>query len=529
MSTETLTGTVALVRLILRRNRVWILVWVISIALLVFLTAVGVESLLPTQASIDQAALASQGNAGMIAFNGPAQGLDSLGGQVAFQVGAGGMVIIALMSAFTVGRLTRGEEEAGRLELVRSLPVGVHAPTVAALLTVTAMNVAVAALSSVALVAEGLPLAGSLVLGVSFGAVGLFFAGAALVAAQITENTRVVYGSGVALVILAYLIRAVGDVGDGTVSWFSPIGMAQKARPYADERSWPLALLLVVAVALVVLASRLAVRRDHGAGLVAPRPGPAAAAPSLGHPLGLAMRLQQGTLIAWAGGVLVVGIAYGWIAPAIDSFVADNPSLAQLMASAGSGSLTDSYFATSLRVMALMGSGFAIQAALRLRSEESAMRAEPVLATPLSRWRWAASHLVIALGGSVALLAVAGLATGVSYAVAGGPWSSVPRLLAAALVNAPAMWLMIGLAMIVFGFVPRLVDAAWAVLAVFFVFALLGGVLRLPDWVLQLSPFDHTPPLPAASLDVLPLAVVTIFAAVLILAGLGGFRRRDIG
>jgi len=121
-----LTGTGALVRLILRRDRIRILIWVVSITLLVFLTVVGVKSLFPTQASIDQAAAATQHNAGAIAFNGPAQGLDTLGGQIAFQIGALGMVVVALMSVFMIGRLTRGDEEAGRLELVRSLPVGNH-------------------------------------------------------------------------------------------------------------------------------------------------------------------------------------------------------------------------------------------------------------------------------------------------------------------------------------------------------------------------------------------------------------------
>ncbi len=342
-----LTGTAALIRLILRRDRIRISIWVVSIALLVSLSAVGVKSLFPTQAAIDQAATATQYNAGAIAFNGPAQGLDTLGGQIAFQVGALGMVVVALMSVFMIGRLTRGDEESGRLELVRSLPVGVHAPTFAALIVVLAMSAAVGVLSSASLLAEGLPTAGSLVLGASFAAVGLFFTGVALVAAQITQNTRVVYGSSGALLGLAYMLRIVGDIGDGTVSWFSPIGLAQKARPFAGERWWPLVPLLAAAAALIAVAFRLAVRRDHGAGLVAPRPGRAVASPSLGHPLGLAMRLQRGALIGWGAGVLVTGIAYGWIAPTIDSFVANNKAFAQMMASAGVGSLTDTYFATS--------------------------------------------------------------------------------------------------------------------------------------------------------------------------------------
>src|SRR5712691_3130136 len=184
-----LMGTAPLIRLILRRDRIRISIWVVSIALLVFLTVVGVNSLFPTQAAIDQAAVATQHNAGAIAFNGPAQGLDTLGGQIAFQVGAFGMVVVALMSVFMIGRLTRGDEEAGRLELVRSLPVGNHAPTLAALIVVVAMNAAVGVLSSASLLAEGLPIRGSLVLGDSFAAMRLFFPRVVLIDPTTTENT----------------------------------------------------------------------------------------------------------------------------------------------------------------------------------------------------------------------------------------------------------------------------------------------------------------------------------------------------
>jgi ABC-2 type transport system permease protein len=222
-----LIGTFALTRLILRRDRIRILVWIASVLVLAALTVVGIKGLFPTQAALDQTAAATQHNAAAIAFNGPAQGLNTVGGQVAFQFGAAGMVLVALMSFFMVGRLTRGEEEGGRLELVRSLPVGIHANTLAATLTVAGMNVIVGVLIAAVLIGQGLPAAGSVVFGVSFILVGLAFSGIALVMAQVTENTRVVYGVSGAVLGAAYVLRAIGDIGDGTASWFSPIGVAQ--------------------------------------------------------------------------------------------------------------------------------------------------------------------------------------------------------------------------------------------------------------------------------------------------------------
>jgi ABC-2 type transport system permease protein len=522
-----LTGTVALSRFILRRDRVRILIWMVSLVTLAALTTVGIEGLFPTQAALDQTAAATAHNAAMIAFNGAPQGLNTVGGQVAFQFGAMGMVLVALMSIFMLGRLTRGEEEAGRLEVVRSLPVGLHANTLAATLTVAAMNLIVGGLTAAVLIAQGLPAAGSVTFGVSLILVGLFFGGVALLVAQVTESTRVVYGAAGAVLGTAYLLRAIGDIGDGTVSWLSPIGVAQKARPFADERWWPLLLLVAVTVLLVVAATALAVRRDLGAGLVAARPGPPSAAPWLGHPLGLAFRLQRGSLLGWGAGVLVIGIAYGWIGPTIDTFIGQNKAIADMF-SAGGGSLTDSYFAASFRLMALIATGFAIGSAMRVRNEETSMRADLVLATPVSRWRFAASHLALACAGSVALLAVAGLATGLTYGLAGGGMHDVPRLFVAALVYAPAMWIMVGLVIALDGLVPRLVGVTWAILVACVLEGFLGAVLGLPRWLSDLSPFERVPQLPAASLTLLPLVVMSAVAAGLTLIGLIGLRRRDI-
>lgn len=525
---RSLVATFALVRFILRRDRIRIVIWVAAIVALATLSVEGIKSFFPTQAALDQAAIA-ENNAAIIAFNGAPQGLNNVGGQVAFNAGAFSMVVVALMSLLMIGRLTRGEEEAGRLELIRSLPVGSHASTLAAVLVVAGMNVAVGVLTTIVLIAQNLPTVGSLAFGISFTVVGLVFAGVALVAAQVTENTRLVYGIAGAVLGAAFVIRAIGDIGDGSLSWFSPIGIAQKTRPFAGERWWPFLVLLGLILALVVAASVLSARRDLGAGLVVPRPGPAAASRSLGSSLGLAIRLQRGTLGGWGTGVVVTAIAYGSIGPTVAAFIGHNKALADMMARTGSANLLDSYFATSARVLALVAAGFAVQAALRLRAEESSTHAESILAAGVSRWRWSASHLMVASVGSVILLAGAGIATGLAYALAGGEMSRLSGLVGAALVYTPALWLMVGVVAALFGFVPRWSGAAWAILGACFVVGLLGEVIEIPGWVIKLSPFERVPALPADQIAIVPLAVMAAVAVGLAAAGLIGFRSRDVG
>ncbi len=522
-----LTGTATLTRFVLRRDRVRIVVWIAGIVLLVWSTAASVKGLFPTQHDLDAAAASVHDNAAAIAFNGPDQALDTLGGQVAFQIGAFGMVTVALMSLFMMGRETRAEEESGRSELVRAMPVGRHATTAAALIVVAAMNVVVGALVTLCLLGQDLPTTGSVVFGVSFCALGLVFAGVALAAAQVTENTRVVYGISGVVVGAAFVLRAAGDIGDGTLSWLSPIGWSQKMRPFAGDEWWPLIVPAVFAVGLVAVAAFLATRRDVGGGLVPPRPGPPVAAAGLGRPLGLALRLQRGSVIAWTGGMFLLGIAYGSVANDVRDFVGDNETLKDIIARSG-GDLVDSYLSTSLLMLALIAAGYAVSSSLRLRSEETALRAEPILATGVSRARWAASHLTVAFAGSVLVLAAAGLGTGVPYGIASDDLGQIPRLVGAALAYTPAVWVLVGLAFALFGLLPRAVLVTWAALAACFTIGLLDDVLGLPGWVGNLSPFEHTPFVPSADVTAGPLLAIAAVAAGLTAAGLAGFRQRDV-
>jgi ABC-2 type transport system permease protein len=227
--------------------------------------------------------------------------------------------------------------------------------------------------------------------------------------------------------------------------------------------------------------------------------------------------------------VFLLGVVYGAIANDVENFVGDNETVKDVMAPAGGASLTDSYLSRTLLITALIGAGYAISSALRLRSEETALHAEPVLATPISRPRWVASQLAVTLAGSVVVLTAAGLGTGLAYALAAGDLGQVPRLVGVALAYTPAVWVLVGLATALFGLAPRSVLAAWALLAVCFVAGVLDELLDLPTWLEDISPFQHTPSLPAADLTVVPLAVLAAVAAALTTAGLVGFRRRDVG
>jgi ABC-2 type transport system permease protein len=522
------TGTAALVGSIVRRDRVRIGVWIAGIVAITLSSAASVEGIYPTAEDLQRAARLVEGNATAIAFNGPVQGLETLGGRIAFETGAFTLVLAALMSLFMLGRNTRAEEETGRLELIRATVVGRHAPMAAALVVVGAMNAITGVALTFGLLALDLPTAGSVSFGVSTVAVGMVFTAVTAVTAQVSENARVTSGLAGLFVGIAYAVRAVGDVGGGTLSWLSPLGWGQKLRPFAGEAWWPLVVPALFTAGCLLLAVVLASHRDLGGGLVQPRAGRASAAPGLGRPLGLALRLQRGALVAWGGGVLSLGLIYGSLADEIEEFVEDlDESIRELIARRGAD-LIDSFFGTTLLILALLGSGFAVQATLRLRSEEAGLRAEPLLATPVSRSRWVSSHLAVAVGGSVVTLAAGGLGLGLAYGLTVGDLGEVPPKLAQALVYLPAVGVLIGLAVALFGWVPRAAPVTWVLLVACFVIGFFGELLDLPAWLMGISPFEHTPLVPAEELSVVPLLGLTTIAVALAATGLWGFRSRDL-
>ena len=126
-------------------------------------------------------------------------------------------------------------------------------------------------------------------------------------------------------------------------------------------------------------------------------------------------------------------------------------------------------------------------------------------------------------------MAAAGLGAGIPYAAAAGDPGQIPRLTGAALAYVPSIWLLAGVAIALFGVASRAMSAAWIALAVCFVIGFLGEVLKLPHWVIEMSPFQHTPRLPAADLTLTPMLGLLGIAAVLVAAGFGALRRRDIG
>ncbi len=522
-------GTAAMVRLVLRRDRVRLPVWIVAILATVFVTVNAVRGAYGTPELIQSYAMSVGGSPTAVAMAGPPFALDTISGILVYETSILALLAVAMMSIFLTIRHTRGDEDEGRTELLRSTVVGRYAHNAAALLVLTVANLVVGAGIVLAMLSiEGVPVLGSLLYGTSIAIFGVVFAGVASVVAQVMSHRRTATGVSISLLGLAFGVRAIGDIGDGTLSWFSPMGWSQQVGAFELDRWWPLAPSLVLSVALIGLAALLIDRRDLGAGMVSPRPGPATASRLLSGPVGLALRLQRGSIIGWAAGLFVFGMVMGSFSQELVEMVESNPTVAEFLAAAGGGSIVDSYFAVMLLIIAVIVSAFTVGSALRVRGEEIAGRMESLLATPVSRQRWLFGGLLVTLLGTTVVLVAGGLGVSIAHAAVSDDPGVIGPLVGNALVYLPAILVLGALAVLLTGLAPRWAMAVWAVVAYCFVLGYLGGLLDPPQWVMNLSPFTHTPQVPVAPVSATPL--LWLVGAVVVGAALGavGLRRRDL-
>ncbi len=525
---RTLAGFGPVLRMMARRDRLRMAIWLAAIIAVVVLGSSSVIGLYDTPEDLEQYARIAQADAAVKAMAGPGYGLDAptLGAVVMNEVALFTFVGVALYAVFMVVRHTRDEEESGRAELVRAAPVGRHAALCASIVWVGGGAVLLGAAIAVGLIALALPVAGSVAFGAACALTGLFFVGATATVAQVVTTARLARGVTSAVLLVAFLLRAVGDMGNGVLSWLSPLGWSFGVRAYAGERWWVLGGLFLGAVALAWASVALSARRDLGHGFVEPAPGPTRGAPRLATPLAMAVRLQRWSLLGWVVGVGAMATMMGLIADQADELMS-NDAMAEMFEQMG-GTPTESFLATAVLSAGLIASGFAVSSVLYLRSEEVGLRAAPVLAGPVARRRWLLSHVSVALVGGAGILLLAGLVAGAGYAGKTGDGDGVPTMLAASAAMVPALWVMSALTVLLFAIGPRAALFSWAAVAYAALSGFLADVFDLPAPVRGLSPFEHVPSMPAESFAVLPVLALTVVAIAMIAAAVLVFDRRAV-
>lgn len=521
------TGTLRMARLDLRTGFFGLIGWPAVMAGLVWATAEGVKGLYPDEArrQIYQGTVGS--SPASMAFNGRGYNLDTLGGISAYEVGFFGLLLLPLIAAHLAIRHTRAQEDAGRVELVTAARVGRSAPLLGATLVVTLALLFTGVTAAAALVSSGLPIAGSAYYSLALMLHMLVFMAVGLLAGQVSQTGRGAHGIALAVVGVSYVLRAVIDGRRWNATWATPMGWLAEVRAFGDVRLWPYLALggcsLTVALAAVLVSGR----RDIGAGLVTPRPGPGMASGMLRGPLGLIWRISRGTLYGWCAGAASWGLALGLLSQETSKMLDSNPGLA----TAFGGSTTEpADLMTSIAavLVALMASAVGLQGLARIAGEESSGRFGLVLSARFARSRWWLSSLALFAVQMLVVLGAGGLSYGVGAALTSGHGDVIGQGIAASLSYYPATLLVGAIGAVLLALSCRILALSWVLLLWSAIVAMLADTLGLPGAWRDLSPLRHTGRVPVDDLNVTAVLVMT--GATLVLATVSTFivRRRSI-
>jgi len=474
-------------------------------------------------------------NAGVSALVGPAHDIQTVAGFTVWKCLAVLAVVGAVWGLLTATRLLRGEEDAGRWEL---LLAGQTTRRVAAAQALVGLACGVAVLwtvSAVITVVVGrsskvdISAPGALFLAVAVVAAAAMFLAVGALASQLAATRRQASAYAAAALGVSYALRMVADSGTGLgwLRWTSPLGWVEELQPLTAPH--PLALLPIVGLIAVLgfLAVRLAGERDLGSSMLDDHAGSAPHTRLLSGPSGLDLRLARPTLAGWGVGIAAYGLVLGLVAKSAGSAISSSSSLTRAFSRLGAIG-AEAYLGVAFLLMAVLVAFVASGQISSARAEEAEGRLDHLLVRPVSRWSWLVGRLgvvtvVLLLGGLVAgvftWLGAASQQSGVSFGT----------VLQAGLNVVPPAVCILGLGALVFGIWPRASTVAtYGVLVWSFLVELVGGVVGLNHWVLDSSVFHQMAAAPAVSPDWTSGGVLLAVGVVAGLAGVIAFNFRDL-
>ncbi len=511
-------------------------VWGALFGVLIANEALDYHSAFPTEASRQKFAESFGSNGGLTAVTGPARHLETVGGAVAWRVMCLMIVVGAVWGLLTSTRLLRGEEDAGRWELLLAGRTARRHATVQALAGMAVGWFALWAVTAAFTVAAG----SSSTVGFATTA-SLFYATAGVASAamflavgaltsQLAGTRRQANALGAAVFAVAYLLKLVADAGTGLawVRWATPFGWVENMAPLTGSQ--PLALLPVVALVVAAAAGAVvtAGRRDAGVGLLGRREAKAADVRLLNGPAGLVARLDRWVALAWVAGLSGLGLLFAVVArSAEESSFGDSAVSETVGRLGGAGSTAAAWIGYEFLYIAAVLSFAAAGQIAAARNEEADGHLDNLLAGRVSRARWLSGRL----GFAAVMVVAAGLATGVAgwLGVAGRGGISLLDMVAAGVnIAVPALFVL-GVGTLLYGLAPRLAAPALYVLVLWsFLVEVIGTSLTSNHWLLDTAVLSHLGPVPAADLDWAAIAWLIGLAGVATLAGFATFNRRDL-
>ncbi|WP_433576228.1 polyketide antibiotic transporter [Nocardia brasiliensis] len=483
--------------------------------------------------SIDSGALrALAENPAIRILFGPPLALSDQGGFTVWRTGTPVLVLCAVWALLAATRLTRGEEDAGRWDLLlggRLRPLDLLVRVAATLWSAAAV---IAVGVGAALVVAGTDPLGAVLHAACVFATTATFAGVGLLTAQLMPSRAAATWLASATVGVGLLLRMLADgvAASSWIAWLTPFGLAARTAPFADNRVAPVLVLLLFAVVPVACACAVVRRRDVGGAVIMLSESRAPRTRLLGSPAGFAVRRAAVPTTGWIVGIGTYFLLIGALISSILEFMDENPRFAELAATAGFGGLSSAtgFAAAMFALLALPVGGYAASRVAAFVADEKARRWTALHALPLSRYRSAGIEIAVIAAGSAVLLATAAITLWAGATLAGAPLHLADALAGAANV-APVALLALGAAVLALGWYPDAVSVIGAVPVIGgFLLDVVTQSIGAPDWLREISPFAHLAAVPDTGPDWAAGATMIAIALVGIALGIHGFARRDL-
>lgn len=465
-------------------------------------------------------------------MQGVPSGVDTAGGFAVWDGGWMVMIIVGCWALLTAIRLTRGEEDSGRAELVLSRPLTARQSLAAhlAAMAVAAAGVGISAALPFAVLGE--PVDGAILWGIGLGVLCAVSAALGALLAQFIAPRRPAASAGLGLLAAAFVVRVVANSADARI-WLltvGPFGWVERLRPFSDN-DWVWLLAPVTAfVALGGAALAVCGERDTGSALVRATGSHRSSFRLLGSAAGFGWRLGSRALSYWVLTLAVVTFVFGLMTGALVDFIERDETYRTMLESMGMDMSVPAvgYLSYIAKFLALPFAAFLGWRLGATRQEEADGRLDNLLVRGVVRWRWLAVTTVHALLAAVLLVLATGAALWAGTRMIDAPvttWQVVEPLLG----TLPLVLLFTGIAVLTFGVAPRLTVVVPVTLAVLgYLLDTFGAALDWPSGVLGLSPFHHLARLPADPMTPAAVAVVVALGVAAAAAGVVAFARRDL-
>jgi ABC-2 type transport system permease protein len=485
------------------------------------------RSAYPTLADRERLAQTFGSNQAVRLLYGVPHDLLTVGGFMSWRLGS--LTIFAgLFGVLAAVRAMRAEEEAGRMDIVLSGVVGRATAFRAALAGIAASAAIVWVAVFVGVLAGRAGAGGSAYLALSLMTPIPVFVGIGAVASQIAPTRRMATAIGSGALGVALMLRMAADTSSaGWLRWATPLGWAEELRPFVGAQPLVLALPAVATVVLLVVAERIALRRDVGRGLLAAHDSAPPNRRLLSSPTALALRTLRGTLIAWLIGIAALALLMGVISDSVSSAL--SRSVQDQLEKLGTAANTPTaYLGFAFLFFLLALALFACFQIAAMREEEADQRLETLFALPVRRGRWFAERLGLIVTCAAGLALAAGLVAWAG-AISQGADVGFGRMIEAGANCLPLTVLFLGLGALALALVPRAGPTiAYSLVGLAFLWETVGGVVSAPSWTLGLSPFHHVGLVPAEGFQAGGAVVMLAIGIVAATAAAWAFDRRDL-